>query len=258
MADVIAEHIVEQYESPWKEASDTLFGPEHAIEVWQRIESEELLPPPSQHLVIVSAASHIPTHERALFTHIAETRPGGCTFFAEDIQNPKHWSATDQAVATPIHTPTSDFQFIQSDARNIPVARGSVDVLFDRKGWIWHASNVNTLNTKRVFTAFEHYYQLLKPGGILVVDAISGFREYLEQLTEEQQNRILASIGKNMDPREVYENPPGQFEPSTVEMLDIYTPRIWARIEPLYEMHDIGEGQLRVRVLTKRTSSGQL
>lgn len=46
-----------------------------------------------------------------------------------------------------------------------------VDVLLDIKGCLWH-SNKNSQEQKRAIRAFEEFYEVIKPGGILVTDAM--------------------------------------------------------------------------------------
>jgi len=81
-----------------------------------------------------------------------------------------------------------------------------VDVLFDIKGCLWYAPKKN--NGKNVLRAFKAYYDVLKPGGILVIDAmdIGTF--------EISTNKIIGSI---IDCKY-----PGYAEKSTTQKLDKY------------------------------------
>lgn len=79
-----------------------------------------------------------------------------------------------------------------------------VDVLFDLKGCLWYAPKKN--KGENVLKAFKAYYDVLKPGGILVIDAME-----IGNL-EKNANKIIGSINN-------YKYP-GYAEESTTQRLE--------------------------------------
>jgi|GEM_PF-6137186 len=63
-------------------------------------------------------------------------------------------------------------QNLQADAFLPPLSHGSVNVIFDRRGALWHTSNVNEplSHPSRAKQLLEIYRQKLKAGGVLIVD----------------------------------------------------------------------------------------
>lgn len=54
-------------------------------------------------------------------------------------------------------------------------------------------------------------------------------------------------------PSEIFENPPGQYQPSTVDVINEKTGEdFWCYVGRFFEVNDIGEGVTRVRVLKKK------
>ncbi len=77
------------------------------------------------------------------------------------------------------------FQFLSSDAHNIPLAKESVDIIFDRLGAVWYAiqENVNLRRNKKIASwqredaqeavaeLLKGYWEKLKDEGKIILDA---------------------------------------------------------------------------------------
>ena len=66
---------------------------------------------------------------------------------------------------------------IRADAYFPPLENNSIDVIFDRRGAMWHSANIDEElgNRENVMQLFEVYRNKLKEGGILIIDNDVGF-----------------------------------------------------------------------------------
>lgn len=232
--------------SAWKKSSDVLFTPEHSVQVWQNLQNNGMIPALDKDLVCVSPTANIATHERAIWEYDRDSRSGRSLFLVGDL---------DRIDYTKIQKP--NFQCFRWDAEWLPLNFESVDVIWDRKGFLWYpASSHNKASLK---TTFYDYFVILKQGGCIVIDAIEGFRNYERSLPKDEKNKII-EMRRLYNAREVtyadylaaYLNPPGQYEQSTDGLIKETGFDILKYFPHEYEEHFIGEGLTRVSVIVKR------
>lgn len=121
---------------------------------------------------------------------------------------------------------------------------GPVDVLIDIKGCLWH-SNKNGQEQNRAIGAFKEFYEVIKPGGILVTDAMD-------------VSRIRAEINKrlgNIRNKKYY----GYAEVSTMQRLEKQFAEypedhkwIQERFELRYVEIENRDPQIRMAIFTKK------
>lgn len=242
----------------WKEDSDKLFGPSQAVAVWTNLKDKGFIPDDTKNIVFVSPNANLPTHEVAIWQTDQETRKGKSLFLASDMLNIQT-TGTDQFLrkVCSYQSPQSRFQYFLGDVERLPIQAGKVDVLWDRKGLLWHlafrcitnmdAYEANKLRFRLQMT-FGIYGLLLRPKGCLVIDSIDGFKDYLQGLNDEEGLREVT----DHRPSIMFPNAPGQYEPSTVDHITDAYPQIWDRLSTVYDIEDIGLGTLKTRVLRKR------
>jgi hypothetical protein len=110
------------------------------------------------------------------------------------------------------------------DAEYLPEAipNGSVDVLWDRKGWLFILGVMGDL--ERLFETLEKYRRKLRVGGVIVID----------------------NMPKTMVPDH-------QTEPSTVFALSVHHEEVvWKKINSMFDVQDIGEGVTALRILRRK------
>lgn len=240
----------------WKADSDRLFGSEEAVSVWKSLIRAALVPPTDRDLLFVSPTAAQPTHEFAIWEFEVTQRTGRARFLAGDIREisledlrPKR-----QAVISESGRTDCSFDYFRWDAERLPIREHSVDVLWDRKGWLWHCSR-NFKEPERLRQSCQSYYDLLSPGGCLVVDSIDGFDDSID---DEQRRKLFAmhrsfqlGVIKGFRPSELLDNPPFQYEHSTVDVMTDCDPGIWDYLADFFKIQDIGEGVSKVRVMVK-------
>ncbi len=244
--------VVAYPESPgWKIDSDKFFGPTEAVRVWESV--SDYLPPPESDLVVLGASENIPTHLAAMWNVAIKERRSKVNFLVGDIGK---FPVDDLLVReiTPNTNERCSFTVFQWDAENLPVKSGSVDVIFDRAGWLWHCIK-EYKDEERLMNSLINYYNLLKDGGVVIIDAIEGFNEYFESLPIAVQDEFKRKVksGNYFRPAELLDNPPGQYQPSTVDVMTEGTSDdFWFYVGRFFDIEDIGEGITKVRVLKKK------
>jgi hypothetical protein len=253
----VANSVTQKYAKSdvWKEMSDHLFSPQMAVTVYRALEEARVIPPRGAPLVFFGATANIATHEQAIFDE--RRRGGGESIFVVGDRaevRPKTASASSGEAS---------FQFLRWDASKPPVRRGTVDVIWDRKGWLWYGAHVKpttVVNVERTLASLAEYARLLKPGGCIVVDHIEGYADYQPQLTQlKGEISRLRAAGETVDFEAAAKAMPAgahQLEPSTVDEIrtagETVGVDLWSIISRRFEILDLGEGVLRVRVLRKR------
>jgi hypothetical protein len=206
----------------WKLNSDEHFTPEVVRGVYRNLVDAGVIPSPENDFLFVSPTANVPTHETTLFNQDQKTRTGKATFLVGDM------------CPTPLcpesiskKTDTGSFQYFRWDAETLPIKPGVADMIWDRKGWLWHAAR--DLSPERFILALHRYYEILKTGGSLVID-----------------HADRAATKANLE-----------FEASTVRVIrECQIPRSpdledTARI--MFEVKVVGTGLGRVNVMRKRT-----
>lgn len=241
----------------WKADSDRLFGPTEAVKVWELLSDAGLIPSIDSNLVFVSPTANIPTHEIAIWKDDSRTRGGSSLFLCGDILSLKPNQLVKQASFP--GSVEHRFCYFRWDAEALPLRPGSVDVILDRKGWIWHCAK-DSKNKLRLAEAFKSYHGLLKKNGCLVLDNnqdVAYLRLSILNTTNIRRlmGGILAEFRIRPRPRpsELY---PGtlvsQYEASTVDVVDGRDPQIWTDLQKLFSIQDIGSGSLKTRVLIRK------
>ena len=256
--DIMKDRIRDKYEGDpeWKAESDRLFGPEEASALWHELEKSHIIPEPEADVNIVSVSANIPTHELAMFKADLLTRKGKSRFVIGDISELRVKTFIDELVE-PYTTFRNRFAYIRWDAYNLPVPDSSADVIFDRKGALWHIAH-NYRDTQKLIETFKEYHRILKPGGSLVVDNIGGFEAYLKGLSRERQLEIALKTLSGIRFSDIYPDAPMQYEPSTIDKIRTLAlavsdnTELIITIEDLFEIQDIGEGALSVKIFTKK------
>lgn len=238
----------------WKEDADKLFGPKEAVELWKSISA--FLPPPERDLVVLGTSENIPTHLAAMWNETRKNRSGKVNFFVGDIGMFPVGNLISREIAPHIDERHS-FNVFQWDAENLPVKPSSVDVIFDRAGWLWHCIR-EYKDESRLMNSLIGYFNLLKDGGVVVIDAIEGFNDYFETLPKSVREEFEKKLksGEYFRPAELLDNPPGQYQPSTVDVMTEGTGEdFWFYVERFFDISDIGKGVTKVRVLKKKSKS---
>lgn len=156
---------------------------------------------------------------------------------------------------------TGEFQYFRWDAEHLPVRNNSVDMIWDRKGWLWHCANKKDVG--RFLATIDQYRNLLKDGGCIVVDNIAGFSQVVESMSPgEEMHSLLSALFalgriKKIAPSElVPKRIANQYEPSTVDNIDKLSSAkegdIWGKLMDKFEVVDLGYGAERIRILRKK------
>lgn len=242
----------------WKEDSDKLFGPRKAAVVWKLMQNAGLIPPYENGLVFVSPTANIATHELAIWQRDSSQREGKNLFLIGDLLpglDPKPVLGGQDISDDKGHR----LAFFRWDAESLPVKPNSVDVIWDRKGWVWHLA-ADIKSNPRLIRTFRNYHHLLKPGGSLVLDANDQFDHYVATLSRRDRciymkRMYLDNIGSlpKSRPSQFYPGLPiGQYERSTVNQIDRLDPDLWTDLEKYFRIQDIGRGVFKHRVLIKK------
>ena len=216
----------------WKTHSDAYFGPAEARATYDVLRAAGIVPPPGASLRFVSAAANSATHEAAMFERdheISPDRKGGRQFIVGDI------AQTIPGRALPGPTYHGTFLHVRWNAGQLPLAQGSVDVLWDRKGCTWYALMNDYQNPNQnlgrsplmALAVLRNYEEVLKPGGSIVLDAIpAGLLPQVERSTPDAIELVSRE--------------------SQIDVLGLIATR--------FDVRFVGEGVTRCLVLTKRLS----
>lgn len=206
----------------WKYKSDQSFTSEVASRVYHELREARVIPSPEKDFLFVSASANVPTHELAFFKEDRKTRRGRSTFLVGDLCLPPLSRTSISRKGK-----KSIFQYFKWDAEALPIAPQTADMIWDRKGWLWHAAI--DLPPQRFFLAIHRYYEALKTGGSIVIDHAD---------KEASEARF-------------------ESEPSTVNMIRKCqvpnNPKLEETMRAMFEVKVIGSGIGRVNVLQKRT-----
>lgn len=206
----------------WKLNSDEHFTPEVVRGVYRNLADADVIPKPEKDFLFVSPTANVPTHEVTFFSEDQKTRTGQAEFLVGDIcPTPLGPESVSK------RTETGTFQYFRWDAESLPIKPGVADMIWDRKGWLWHAAR--DLSPQRFILALHRYYEILKSGGSVVIDHAS------KVATE---TRL-------------------EFEPSTAKIIrDFQTPKspdLKDTIRIMFSTRVVGTGLGRVKVMRKRT-----
>lgn len=208
----------------WKLNSDEHFTPEVVRGVYRNLAEAGIIPPPEKDFLFVSPTANVPTHETTFFYEDQKTRTGKAAFLVGDI------------CPTPLcpesiskKTDTGSFQYFRWDAETLPIKPEVADMIWDRKGWLWHAAR--DLSPERFILALHRYYEILKTGGSLVID---------------YADKAATKAGL-------------EFEASTVKVIrECQTPKspdLEDTIRIMFATKVVGSGLGRVKVMRKRTAN---
>ncbi len=197
----------------WKKDSDNLFGTKEAVQIWQTLLESCQIPSFDQELFFFSPTANTGTHEIAIAQYDYKYRNapslivlGDLVYFTEDTRTKR------------IHASR-----IQASASDIPFPHDSLNVIWDRKGWLWYCAR---LGEKRLIKlAFEHYYEKLVPGGVIIADAISDWSLFGQSNSIEPDAIFKKAYydylqkGSQTTPSACFPNATNQYEISTFELL---------------------------------------
>ncbi|MDP3725771.1 MAG: class I SAM-dependent methyltransferase [bacterium] len=241
----------------WKKETDLIFGPEQVKNLYQLMQKREIIPPPDKEIVFLSPTANIPTHEISFFEKDKETRRAKGLFLVGDISELELQQDQVQRTSQDHH-----FQYFRWDAEHLPIKDRSVDVIWDRKGWLWHCANRKDI--ERLLETFQQYQKLLKDGGSIIVDNIPGYEQLVENLSAGEQMKILwikllaISRIKKIKHSDTFPKRSTQYEPSTVDKIrqikSYENVDILRKLAEWFEIFDIGQGIERVLIFKKRFS----
>lgn len=164
----------------WKLESDMITTPEMMLQSWQSLKAQGILPSFESDLIFVSPTANYPTHEVAIYKNEITERQGKILFLVGDISdvNPSPLLHENQIQ----NNQYQQFHYFKWNANALPISNQSVDVIWDRKGWLWHlAENAKFLSEgegrQMVLSAFDQYFQLLSNKGVLIVDATTSTQQ---------------------------------------------------------------------------------
>lgn len=153
--------------APWKEKE--IFSPQDAVVVWQSVNCVINFNP-NEDFRFASPTSNYPSHELEILKYEANLFPNRSSKFimlTGDLSNVDASQAIEEA--SRISNKNYMLSFKQGDADDLPVEDESLDLLWDRKGRMWHVTG-----KRDALGVLERYYAYLKPGGVIVLDADLG------------------------------------------------------------------------------------
>ncbi|MEK9153916.1 MAG: hypothetical protein AAB798_00425 [Patescibacteria group bacterium] len=245
-----------QKDNEWKDASDKLFTPEKARELYIEMRHAGFIPESVQNFVFVSPSANIPTHEKMFFEEDKKTREGRGMFLVGDIAHLNLDLSHIQKFSSDNH-----FQYFQWDAERLPIKNGTVDMLWDHKGWLWFSCRAEDPN--RFFSSLDQYYKLLRENGCIVIDDIGWFKDYLEHasILQKLRERFVRNLKYKYDLGNIqsssiidkdHRGQSLEYEPSTVDRIQDLNIDAWEKIVKKFDMAVVGSGAGRVMVLRKR------
>lgn len=230
----------------WKQYSDKIYKPQDAVISWKNILRSGLISEEQKRLLFISASSHIPTHEKAIFQSDQLDNPGRMTMVAGDIRN------IDKQDVYPEGLP-NQFKMVRWDATHLPIDENLADVVWDRKGVLFHKARDE--GGMGVLDLLDEYRRVLRPRGLVIIDN-NNYIPDINSRTKMHLRYIEYQIGinqKKYTPADFVANPQGQYEPSTCHIINTQCePFIWEMIRSDYVIQDIGTKTHRTRVLIKR------
>lgn len=234
----------------WKEQSDRKFSPADARCVYRLLQQNRIIPPPEHDMVFLSPTANKPTHEIAMWQEDLLTRQGRTHFMAGDlIIQPDYYQIIPPSPDPLRHR----FTLEAMNAFELDNPDQSVDLLWDRKGWLWYCTRMPA-SRPFIEQAFDEYKRVLKPGGSIVIDAIEGYKYDRSAINNWKGNQIDDDFHFQRPPRftpeELYVRDVAQYEESTVDLMRTYAPAMWLQLATLCQIQMIGEGRQRVCVLT--------
>lgn len=243
----------------WKIENDSVITSDVVSSIIQDLVSEGVISRLSDHFVFLSPTANIPTHEITCFEYITQTLKVPSTFIAGDIceypLNTDHIYRENEG---------SSFQYVRLDAQQLPIRDSSVDLIWDRKGWLWHVSR--SYDQEQILNALMEYYRVLRPGGAIVIDDIIHFEEKVRKLYSSYPfTKLVGMLIKAIGARYVVFKPLnpsdiapvdllGQTEPSTYDtVVDAFgSEQNWLnQLYGYYEQTRVGRYYTRVAVLKK-------
>ncbi len=237
----------------WKKASDELYSPDDALTVWRGVKETQPHLSPEKDLTFVSPSANYPTHEARLFVDEREARTGKVHFITGDYAEIDASELLRELEG--LQDDRCQFEFRKWDAANLPLELGSTDVLWDRRGWLWHLANtVGSLSIRHLYAietdsmeqdklnndlrifkirrkireSMLKYRALLKEGGVLILDSDPGKK-----------------IGFEEDSSEA------EIQKAFVDLKMNFWQSDW--LKKLFDVEYVGEGKHRVLVLKKKT-----
>ncbi|QQG41934.1 MAG: hypothetical protein HYV90_01320 [Candidatus Woesebacteria bacterium] len=224
--DRVAKNIIDSYSqgpdaiyADWKERE--ALPPYEAVDIWRDV-SRLFFRDKNADLIFLSPTSNLPTHEVAIFKDEVQSRKGSTIFLVGDLANlnPKD----ELAQVANLQDDKQKFIYFKWDARNLPVKKGTVDSIWDRRGWIWHSANLEDNREKATLDSLINYRKMLKKGGIIILDADYGMKSG-------QRGHSTDSVVRTRIREDFFEKP---------------------EIKKMFDSYYIGEDQKRVLVLIKK------
>ena len=154
----------------WKNVSDRRFGKKEIAQVISLLNEKKLLPTNTDDALnfsFVDVSANKPTHPLSFLEELKRIMPHkkirviAGDMLANDLM--KTFSKTMQQ-RTKV---TDNFSYICWDGRSLPVKPNSADVIFDRKGCLWHSKT-----RKEIIDSINHFYSILKKNGFILTDSI--------------------------------------------------------------------------------------
>lgn len=226
-------------ENSWKEDTDELITPDVITQIYTLLYLEGFIPSFNKDFIFLSPSSHIPTNEEQIFELDATQRRRKGLFIVTDL---RHISFPTPA----LKKNNSHFAMLQANVNRLPFLSNSVDMIWDRKGGIWHSYNF--WYPFSVYKLLSKYHRLLKPGGVVVLDALEG-RPTLRVRSISDVIRILQL--SEIRPSDLFEATE-QYESSSAEVFDHLPKKEQRKIKKYFTQKIIGEKKTRVMVLQKR------
>jgi SAM-dependent methyltransferase len=234
----------------WKTYSDKKFSPLDAKIVFRNLQDSGIIPPAQKDFTFLSPTANTATHERAMWEEDKNTRTGKSTFVVGDL--------SVLIRKQPLDTDSNHlFQSIYLNAFQLPLGNGCIDLIFDRKGWIWHCA-ANIEYRQYLLPTLAEYQRVLAPGGSIVFDAMQGFskdayamlRTRCLQIEDDQ----LYGRKPQFTPNQLFYRDVSQYEESTLDLLMLRSTE-WMKILQRFTYQPIGRGAHQIAVLTPKTDS---
>lgn len=179
----------------WKTKADQTIDERVIDAIGEQLYAFDVMPSLDQDVVFLSPSANTGTHEEQLFHKDIQRRNGKSVFIVGDISS---LEIPDDRKQKNIQEGKGRFLYVQMNGNELPIRDEAINVLWDRKGNLWHIAAENTEKSyDDLIAAIEHYRKKLTRDGSIVIDAIpqeiSAESSTIEESTISKFNKLKRS-----------------------------------------------------------------